>query len=573
MTGRIPREFIQELLVRVDLVELIDSRVSLRKSGNNFVARCPFHDEKTPSFSVSREKQFYHCFGCGAKGNAISFLMDYDHLSFLEAVEVLADSLGLKIPRESLRSPENQEESVARQIYEIQDLVAKFYYKQLKDHPGAARAVTYLKNRGISGEIAQKFRLGYAPPGWHHLPVEFSREILESAGLLIHKDGKYYDRFRDRIIFPIRDRRGRAVGFGGRVLGDETPKYLNSPESPVFKKHREVFGLYELLQACAKPRSIIVVEGYMDVIALVQFGIPNVVATLGTSTSQEHVELLFRYTNELIFCFDGDAAGQKAAWKALEACLPVLWDGRQIRFLVLPEKHDPDSIIRANGTQDFIDQVEKAQPFSDYFFGQLMNSLDMRTIEGRAALVKNAKVLIDKLPTSVFREMIGQRLKELASHEGVETTDKSAKLWETGKNKAPRGSERPSLLRVFLALLLQNPSLASDITDETRKYLASVQKRGNLLRLILKLVEERPNLNSALISEFFRGMPEKEFVDQLIGWDTYIAPDCVRTVFQDTVSRLERKLKEERLDELFDKEKKMGLSLEEEEELRALLKK
>jgi len=573
MAGKIPRQFIQELIARIDLVDLIDARVPLRPAGSNFTARCPFHNEKTPSFTVSRDKQFYHCFGCGAHGNAIDFLMGYDHLNFVEAVETLAASAGLKMPADAPSVAADPQSKMANAIYKLQDTVSRFYAHQFKVHAEASRAVAYLKGRGVSGELAQRYRLGYAPPGWQNLPSEFSRELLEAAGLMIVKGDRAYDRFRDRIIFPIRDRRGRVVGFGGRVMGDETPKYLNSPETPVFKKHKEVYGLYELLKQSPRPERIVVVEGYMDVIALAQNGIFNAVATLGTATSADHVELLFRYTDELVFCFDGDSAGQKAAWKALEASLSSLRDGRRIRFLVLTEGHDPDSLVRAEGADAFLNRIETALPFSDYFFRCLARRLDLGTLEGRAALVNEAKPLIGRLPAGVFREMIEKRLAELAGHGAVESSDKSAKLVGPSEPKtvSVKNRMRPSASRILLALLVQNPELAALVEDGLRKKLCTANKNGYLIEKVLGILDENPGLTSGGILEHFRGAPEEKVIASLMQWDTLLPQDGIRVEFSDALTRFERQLKQERLDELIKKSKKMQLSSEEREEMRVLM--
>jgi DNA primase len=573
MAGKIPRQFIQELIARTDLVDLIDARVPLRSVGSNFTARCPFHSEKTPSFTVSRDKQFYHCFGCGAHGNAIDFLMGYDHLSFVEAVECLAASVGLKIPADAESAVVDTQSKMANAIYELQDKVSRFYASQFKVHPEAYRAVTYLKGRGVSGGLAQQFRLGYAPSGWQNLPSEFSWELLEAAGLMIVKGDKAYDRFRGRIIFPIRDRRGRVVGFGGRVMGDETPKYLNSPETIVFKKHREVYGLYELLKQSPRPERIVVVEGYMDVIALAQNGIFNAVATLGTATSVDHAELLFRYTDELVFCFDGDAAGQKAAWKALEASLSSLRDGRQIRFLILPEGHDPDSLVRAEGASAFLNRLDTALPFSDYFFRCLAHRLDLGAIEGRAALVKKAKPLIAKLPAGVFREMIEKRLAELAGHGTVESSDKSTKLVGPSESTmvSAKSRMRPSASRIILALLIQNPELAALVGDNLRKKLCTANKNGYLIEKVLGILYERPGLTSGGILEHFRGTPDEKIIASLARWDTLLPQDGIRVEFSDALMRFEQRLRQERLDELIKKSKNMQLSSDEREEMRVLM--
>jgi DNA primase len=573
MAGKIPRQFIQELIARIDLVDLVDARVPLRRVGSNFTARCPFHDEKTPSFTVSRDKQFYHCFGCGAHGNAIDFLMGYDHLNFVEAVESLAALAGLKIPEEAQSTAAESGAKMANAIYELQDAVSRFYAHQLKVHPGALRAVAYLKDRGVSGELAQRYRLGYAPPEWRNLPSELSQELLKAAGLKAVKGDKVYDSFRDRIIFPIRDRRGRVVGFGGRVMGDGTPKYLNSPETVVFKKHKEVYGLYELLKQTSRPERIVVVEGYMDVIALAQSGIYNAVATLGTATSTDHVELLFRYTDELVFCFDGDSAGQKAAWKALEASLPSLRDGRQIRFLLLPEGHDPDSLVRAEGTDAFLHRLDAALPFSDYFFRNLVQRLDLDTLEGRAGLVNKAGPLIGKLPVGVFREMIERRLVELAGHGAVEPSDKSAKLVVPSESRvaSASGGMRPSASRILLALLVQNPELAAMVGDDLRANLDAAHKNGRLIQKVLQILNENPGLTSGGILEHFRGAPEEKLIATLMQWDILLPQDGIRIEFSDALMRFEKQLKQERLEELIKKSKKTQLSSAEREEMRALM--
>jgi DNA primase len=350
MAEQIPRDFIDQLLNRVDIVDFIDSRITLRKkSGNNFFACCPFHNEKNPSFSVSQPKQFYYCFGCGAHGNAIDFLMQYDRLNFPEAIEALAKQVGMEVPKQSI-SPQQAEKAAAQQsLYELLAQVAKFYQSQLRTHN---RAIEYLKQRGVSGEIAKSFAIGVAPQGWDNLLQKIgqhAKQALLEVGMLIKKEeGGCYDRFRDRIMFPIHDRRGRIIGFGGRIIDQGEPKYLNSPETPLFQKGHELYGLYQALQANRQLERIIVVEGYMDVIALFQHDITYAVATLGTATSSSHIERLLRHTAEIIFCFDGDQAGRSAAWRALQVTLPLMRDGIQVRFLFLPEGEDPDSLVRTN---------------------------------------------------------------------------------------------------------------------------------------------------------------------------------------------------------------------------------
>ncbi|CAL1241398.1 DNA primase [Candidatus Methylocalor cossyra] len=568
MSGRIPEHFIQDLLARVDLVDLIDARVPLKRSGSNYVARCPFHDEKTPSFSVNREKQFYHCFGCGVSGSAIGFLMAYDRLTFLEAVETLADRVGLKVPRTAVASAEDGErQQTLERLYALQERACQFYQAQLDSHPAARRALDYLRRRGVNGEILKQFRLGYAPPGWRNLPDDWPHDLLTAAGLRTSKPGTgAHDWFRDRIVFPIRDRRGRVVGFGGRVLVDGNPKYLNSPETATFKKHKEVYGLFELLNAVRQPDCILVVEGYMDVIALAQHGIPNAVATLGTATSADHVALLFRYTQNLVFCFDGDAAGQRAAWKALEASVAALRDGRTVRFLLLPEGHDPDSLVRAEGPSRFRDRIAKARPFSDFFFERLAQRLDLNSLEGKAALAKSAQPIIEQLPQGVFRELMARRLAELTGHRAVKIGNKP--VLREGLTD-PRW-ETPSTLRTFLALLLQNPELIDMIPPGSRQRLKNLKKTGAQVRKIFEVLENAPGITPGGILELFRGKPEEPLVTRLIAWNTEVSKESLSTYFGDTLTRLEQQARSERLEDLIHKATVSGLNPDELEEVRRL---
>jgi len=423
MAGLIPQSFIDDLLHRVDIIEVVDKRVSLKKAGKNYSACCPFHNEKTPSFSVQPEKQFFYCFGCGAGGNAIGFVMQYDGVDFPQAVETLARDAGLEVPREESKA-DARRHSENGKLLDMLDEASRFYQQQLRQHQQKDEAVNYLKKRGLSGEIARDFGIGFAPPGWDNLltaiggNTEADKSLLK-AGLIIQKenpkeddDRKYYDRFRHRIMFPIRDTRGRTVAFGGRVLGDDKPKYLNSPETPVFHKGSELYGLYEAKKANNKFTRILMVEGYMDVIALAQNGIRNAVATLGTATSDRHMLRLFRQTPEVVFCFDGDEAGRTAAWRALETTLPLMEDGRQVRFLFLPEGADPDDYVRQHGKDAFEQAVAKASPLEDFFFDKLSTDIDLQTIEGRARLSNLAKPLIRRLPRGIYSQLMLDRLSD-----------------------------------------------------------------------------------------------------------------------------------------------------------------
>ncbi|NBA97713.1 DNA primase [Pseudomonas sp. R5(2019)] len=421
MAGLIPQGFIDDLLNRTDIVDVVTSRLQLKKAGKNYTACCPFHKEKTPSFSVSPDKQFYYCFGCGAGGNALGFIMDHDNLDFPQAVEELAKAAGMEVPREEGGRSHKPRQPTDSPLYPLLEAAAEFYRQALKSHPTRKSAVEYLKGRGLSGEIARDFGLGFAPPGWDNLFKHLSSDTLQQkamidAGLLIEnaESGKRYDRFRDRVMFPIRDSRGRVIAFGGRVLGDDKPKYLNSPETPVFHKGQELYGLFEARKFNRNLDEIIVVEGYMDVIALAQQGLRNAVATLGTATSEEHLKRLFRVVPSVLFCFDGDQAGRNAAWRALEAALSSLQDGRKARFLFLPEGEDPDTLIRAEGTDAFRARINQhAQPLADYFFQQLTEEADPRSLEGKAHMATLAAPLIDKVPGANLRTLMRNRLKEI----------------------------------------------------------------------------------------------------------------------------------------------------------------
>jgi DNA primase len=573
VSGRIPQSFIDDLIARVDIVDLIDSRVPLKKTGSNFMARCPFHSEKTPSFSVSREKQFYYCFGCGASGTAIGFLMDYDHLGFVEAVEELAESVGLDVPRETGTPGKENRTALLNSVYDLQNRVAVYYAEQLRNHPQAHRAIDYLKGRGLSGEVARRYGIGYAPPGWNNLAARFDQKQLLTAGLLIEKDtGKRYDRFRDRIMFPIRDRRARVVGFGGRVLDQGTPKYLNSPETSVFQKGREVYGLAELLRSVSKPERILVVEGYMDVIALAQCGIPYAVATLGTATSKDHLDLLFRLSSEVVICFDGDRAGRQAAWRAVETALPCLREGRQIRLILLPDGQDPDSIVRQEGRERFEEDIANAVLMSDYFFRYLTDKLDLTTIEGRASLVKTARPLISKLPKGTFRQMMQARLSELAHIDMVENNVMAAQPVHRSYGNERRSQVQSSPIRVAIALLLQHPELARNTDLESAEWAVLESKGVVLLKKITQILKEQPNMPLGGLLERFRGKQEEQrYIQRLALWRLPIPDEGVNAEFTDALSRIGEHEKNARMDRLLQKESVAGLTETEKQKLRQLL--
>ncbi|MEJ6592116.1 MAG: DNA primase [SAR86 cluster bacterium] len=412
-------EFIDELLARTDIVEVVQSRVVLKKTGQNYTGLCPFHKEKSPSFSVSQDKQFYYCFGCQASGSALKFLMEFERLEFLAAIEMLAGNAGMQVPQTSSQgSPERNERR--KSIYNILEQAADFYQTQLKQHSHKAQAIDYLKARGVSGEIARDFGLGYAPPGWDNLykdqaKTNLEHDLLIESGMVVHNkdEDKTYDRFRDRVMFPIRDIRGRVIAFGGRILGEGQPKYLNSPETPVFHKGRELYGLFEARKRTQKLTQFLVVEGYMDVVALAQNDINYAVATLGTATSGEHLERMFRLVSRLVFCFDGDNAGRNAAWKALTVALPLMRDGRSARFLFLPDGEDPDSLVRKEGKDKFEWRLDQAQPLPDFFFNKLQADIDIKSLDGKAHLSNLAMPMINEIPSGVFKQLMIEQLSIL----------------------------------------------------------------------------------------------------------------------------------------------------------------
>ena len=569
MSGRISREFIDDLLVRVDIVDLIDSRVPLKKTGNNYVARCPFHTEKTPSFSVNRNKQFFHCFGCGASGNAISFLMDFSHLDFVEAVEDLANFAGIDVQRESFGLNVEFKRDDLSSLYLLMERVAVFYVEQLKL---SSKAIDYLKKRKVRGEIARDFILGYAPDKWSALTERFEQQLLIDAGLLIIKDdGRTYDRFRDRIMFPIRDKRARIIGFGGRVIDDSLPKYLNSPETTLFHKGKEVYGLYELLEKNAKPQRIIIVEGYLDVIALAQYGINYAVAALGTAASQAHLDLLFRFTSELVFCFDGDKAGREAAWRAMEPAFSSLKDGRQIRIMILPQSHDPDSLVRDEGMSGFTERILRAHPLSDYFFEHIAEGLNLSEMEGRAQLISKAKPYLEKLPDNVFREMMFDRLKKLSAMTSLDSPDSVAVSDSVNQKPFQFEPGRLSSARVAIALLLQRPSLAEIVREKEIDW-DGLEFRGiQLFKNILEVIMDKKNVNTAVLIEHYRNTTEDKSVKALALLDVYVSDDKIEEVFSDALSVLLEQARDAGISRLLAKSKAQNLEIQEQELLVKML--
>ncbi len=573
MAGKIPEQFIDELLNRVDIVDLINGRVQLKKAGRDYQACCPFHDEKTPSFTVSREKQFYHCFGCGAHGNSIGFLMEYDNMGFLDAVEELAAREGLDIPREATESSGPD----YRPLYELMEQAARFFQWQLRKHPEAGRAVAYLKERGLSGEIAADFGIGFAPPGWNNLMHHLGQnregmERLRITGMLSEsEDDKRYDRFRDRIMFPIRNHRGQIIGFGGRILGDGKPKYLNSPETPIFHKGKELYGLYEARKALRKIERLLVVEGYMDVVALAQYGIRYGVATLGTATTKEHLERLFRTTSDVIFCFDGDRAGREAGWKALETALPLMRDGREARFLFLPDGEDPDTLVRKEGSEAFEQRIIKATPLSDFLFEKQQDQVDMASIGGRARLAELAKPLLEKLPAGIFREMMFNRLSEIV---GLSSSrlGKPDREPPAPRRTAPGNRHTTTPARLAIALALRNPRLA--LIENLPQGWKRLQAPGiDLLVRLLELIENNPNLNAAMLIERWRGEEAYKHLHKLwrMASELPIPDDGMEAEFLGALHRLDEQRREQETSSLLARVSAGNASQEEKLQLTRLL--
>ncbi|MDR2188464.1 MAG: DNA primase [Azonexus sp.] len=534
----IPEAFIADLLARIDIVDLVDSYVPLKKAGANYAACCPFHNEKTPSFTVSPGKQFYHCFGCGAHGTAIGFVMEYQGLGFVEAVKELAGRAGMAVPEAGHGFDDNRQPGQTRTLVDVIARAAQFYKEQLKNSP---RAIDYCKQRGLSGEIAARFGIGYAPDGGQNLKAifpDYNAQELDLAGLVKTNDaGRRYDRFRDRLMIPIISQKGDIIAFGGRIIDHGEPKYLNSPETPLFEKGRELFGLPQARQALRERNTAIVTEGYMDVIALAQNGVGNAVATLGTATTATHVSKLLRQVDRVVFCFDGDAAGKKAAWRALENALEALADNKRLAFVFLPPEHDPDSYIRAHGKADFERLVKEAMPLSDFLLAELARRCDLTSSEGRAQLIYEAKPLLHKLPTPLLRLQLVKRLAE-ASGFAQSEVERLCELKSFAPAAPPRAKRAaPSLTRNLLRLVLQKPPLAAELPLEL---LPDTPERPALRCLHQLAKGERPPASYAVLREQLRGLPEETLIEaaaaELLGLGFDEAESA--TEFRDIVDKL-----------------------------------
>ena len=562
MGGLIPDSFIEELLGRVDIVDIIERRVPLKKAGREFHACCPFHDEKTPSFTVSPQKQFYHCFGCGAHGSAIGFMMNYEGLEFVDAVEELARHAGLQVPREASSKPRP-----SAGLYDVLESVSAFYQKQLKENP---EAVEYLKQRGVSGEIARDFAIGYAPGGWDRLikhlgSNEEGLAKLRKTGMLSQGKSGEYDKFRNRIMFPIHDRRGRVIAFGGRALEDDGPKYLNSPETELFHKGRELYGLYLARRSQAKLDRILVVEGYMDVVALAQYGFRNCVATLGTATTGDHAELLFRAADEVVFCFDGDRAGRKAAWRALENTLSRLREGRHARFLFLPDGEDPDSMVRKHGTEEFASLLEEAQPLSDFFFEHFTGEVDMSALDGRARLVGLARPSLETIPEGIFRDMMFERLEALAQHR-LEDRNKQRFASSKPVQKAGKPTQKMTPMRMAMAHLVQDPSLGAKV-ENMQSFEGCDLPGFEIWRELVDFCAKSPNMTTAQLLELWHEHPAQSHLNKLATWQLPGDESRMAQELRDAVTGLELQWTESRIARM---PKIVELGAEEKQELLAL---
>ena len=579
MAGLIPQAFIDELVSRADIVEVIGRRIALRKAGREFKACCPFHSEKTPSFTVSPAKGFYHCFGCGAHGTAIGFLMDFDHLSFVEAVETLAAALGLEVPRDDTGHPVKRHDA----LFELTANVAHRWQRQLSAHTAA---LEYLQGRGIDGVTAQRFGLGYAPDGWsalleRHGTDPAAIERLLAAGLIIRKDnGHHYDRFRDRLMFPIRDARGRTIGFGGRTLGNGEPKYLNSPETVLFRKGHELYGLYEARQALRHIERLVVVEGYLDVVALARHGIEFAVATLGTATTPEHLNRLFRLTDNVDFCFDGDRAGKQAAWRALETTLPLIQEGRQVRFVFLPQRHDPDSFVNAHGANAFIAALDAGSRLADYVIAELAAQVDTDSADGVARLGELARPLIGRMPAGFHREVLVKQLADAVDLpvEKLERllradrgTQRSRRRPASAGRRRPAASGGPSMIRRTIALLLNYPAAGANLDPQR---LATLERPGaSLLIRLLEAVRSEPGITTAGLVERFRHDDEGRHLGKLAAAELPLEEDFdADAELEECIARLSQTANEDRIDFLIQKQRDDSLDDERIAELRRLLK-
>lgn len=572
MSGQIPRQFIDDLLARTDIVELIDQRVPLKKAGRNYAACCPFHSEKSPSFTVSPDKQFYHCFGCGAHGNAISFMMEFEQLEFVEAIEELAQQHHVEVPRE--QGVGRARPAVQADDYNLMQQASEFYQQQLQQHPNAGSVQQYVSQRGLSAKTLNDFGIGYAPDGWDNLLKRLSptnnrqlRDQLVELRLINRNDnGREYDFFRERLMFPIRDKRGRVIAFGGRVLGDGTPKYLNSPESRLFQKGRELYGLYEARQQPGHLEQVLVVEGYMDVVALAEQDIRFAVACLGTATTSDHMHALFRFTPKVVCCYDGDRAGRDAAWRALQSALPQLKDGVELNFVFLPDGEDPDSLVQKEGKAAFLQRISAATPLNQYFFEHLIQEFDPSTDGGKSALSVKASELIKQIPSEFYRESLTDKLANLLG----KPRERTKATVSRASNRVKSSAMKITPMRRAIGLLLQNPNIVKVMPNAPELADANIPGIGLLLTLQQRLLQQ-PNLTTAQLLEQWRDLPEHSILMTLAAWDHQIDPEQLCQEFVDTFHSIEDQYLQQRLEALERKDKLQQLSKAEWHEYKLLL--
>ncbi|MCW5196535.1 DNA primase [Buchnera aphidicola (Pemphigus obesinymphae)] len=577
MTGKIPKVFIDELLIKTNIIDLINSRIPLKKKGQNYHAKCPFHNEKTPSFTVNDKKQFYYCFGCNAHGNVIDFLMNYEHLTFIESIETLSILNRLTIPYNIGYKKNKNEYNKRNELYCLLKTISDIYKKNIVND-NTNEAYLYLKKRGINGKMINDFSIGFAPKEWNNMSNKIilnqknRNTLIDSGILMLNKQGYPYDRFRGRIIFPIKDNYGRISGFGARNLDNKKPKYINSPETNIFHKSRQLYGLYEIKKKYPKPDKLLIVEGYIDVIMLTQFKINYAVASLGTSITSEHIQLLFRTTNNIIYCYDGDNSGKEAAWRTLKKSLPYIQDGKSIKFIFLPQDEDPDTIVRKEGKKAFENRINQATNLSKFLFHKLLKNINLSSIEGRSYLSAIAVPLIKLIPGGTMRIY----LKQILAHKlGIPDLNQLEQLFIKNKKKIENYSIKPikqNRMRILISLLIQNPYLAKNVP--------SVEQLNNLkikgLTLFLELTEmckNNPKTNTGQILEAYRNTDIISVLYKLAKWDHMIIEKETKNVFLDLLSGLYNKILEIRQELLINKERKKGLNNTEKKELWSINKK
>jgi DNA primase len=581
MSGLIPQHFIDDLIARVDIVEVMGNRIQLKKAGKEFKSVCPFHDDSNPSLTISPAKGFYHCFSCGAHGTAVGFLMNYEHLSFVEAIESLASNLGIEIPYEKNQQPIKKNNN----LFDLLEKIQAHYQLELKNDKSA---INYLKNRGITGKIAKRFNIGYAPSGWRNILDSFgtsSTEIekLITLGLVIPKDSNHYDRFRERVMFPIRDNRGRFIGFGGRILNQDQPKYLNSPETPLFHKGRELYGLYECQQALRKIERLVVVEGYMDVISLAQHGIDYAVASMGTATTDDHFNRLFRLTDYIYFCFDGDQAGLDAAWRALNNALKHIREGRQIKFVFLPENDDPDTFIKKNSASIFEKELNNGKDLSDFLIEKLAEDIDIKSIDGKARLAEKAKPLISIIPDGIFKELIVNKLSEsvglsakklaslISEHKKNNLKIATEQKQRIFNNKVQNNKkEKTSITKKAITLILNYPPIGRQA--DLNLIEKNIEPGTEILKKLIQTIQKKPDINTAGLIEYWRNDAEGKFLGQLAskelpGNDEFNA----QAELNDCLTQLNKSYTKTRVTSLINKQRNENLSNDEKKELNILI--